>query len=127
MKKFTSKLDKTIFKAPPKFLKHEFLEPDHKSLNLLYYIFNFKNRRLKANKIPYKYLKLIRCKMKAKYDQYAVNRNFKTGEKVLVLFPVAGKPLQAKYYGPYIVNRKVNEHNYIINTPDLKKINNTVI
>jgi hypothetical protein len=30
-------------------------------------------------------------------------------------------PLQAKYYGPYTVDRKVNDLNYIINTPGRRK------
>ena len=59
--------------------------------------------------------------MKKRYDQNSVNRNFKMGEKVLVLFPVPGKPLQVKYYGPYIVDKKVNDQNYIVNTPDRRK------
>ena len=40
---------------------------------------------------------------KAWYDQRTVTRTFSPGDKVLVLLPVPGKPLQAKYHGPYTV------------------------
>ena len=32
---------------------------------------------------------------------------FEPGDRVLVLFPVVGNPLQAKYFGPYKVKRKL--------------------
>ena len=102
-------------------LKDKFLEPTHNSLNLLEYVSTFKNRLLKANELAHKNLKFVQCKMKTRYDKNTINRNFKTGDKVLVLFPVPNNPLQAKYYGPYIVDRKINEQNYVINTPDRKK------
>ena len=41
--------------------------------------------------------------MKNKYDQNSVSRMFKPGDKVLALLPVPGRPLQARYFGPYIV------------------------
>ena len=108
-------------RGPLKLLKDKFMEPTHNSLNLLDYVSTFKSRLLKANELAHNNLKIAQCKMKARYDQNSVSRNFKTGEKVLVLFPVSGKPLHAKYYGPYAVDRKVNEQNYIINTPDRRK------
>ena len=36
--------------------------------------------------------------------------------------PIPGKPLQARYYGPYTVDKKLSDVNYIVNTPGrLKK------
>ena len=40
---------------------------------------------------------------------------------MLVLFPIAGKPLHARYQGPYIVEKKINELDYVIQTPDRRK------
>ncbi len=59
--------------------------------------------------------------MKTKFDKKAVSRCFKPGDKVLVLLPVPGHPLQARYFGPYIVSEKKSEQNYVINTPDRRK------
>ena len=40
---------------------------------------------------------------------------------MLVLFPIPGNPLQARYHGPYIVMSKVGEVDYIVKTPDRHK------
>ena len=39
---------------------------------------------------------------------------FKSGDKVLVLLPIPGQPLRAKYFGLFEVDRKVNDLNYIV-------------
>ena len=35
--------------------------------------------------------------------------------------PIPGRPLQARYFGPYTVEKKASELNYIITTPDRRK------
>ena len=44
-----------------------------------------------------------RSKSKQQFDRRAVLRTFETGDKVLVLLPISGKPLHAKYVGPYTI------------------------
>ena len=34
---------------------------------------------------------------------------------------VPGRPLQARYYGPYTVEKKLSDVNYIVNTPGRRK------
>jgi len=46
---------------------------------------------------------------------------FSPGEKVMVLLPIPGKPLHAKYHGPYSVVEQVGPVDYIIATPDRRK------
>ena len=46
---------------------------------------------------------------------------FKTGDRVLVLFPVVGNPLQVKYSGPYKVVKKIADTNYLVRTPGRRK------
>ena len=41
--------------------------------------------------------------MKERCDKYIQSRYFQTGDQVLALLPVPGKPLQARYFGPFIV------------------------
>ena len=53
--------------------------------------------------------------MKMHYDENAQDRNFEPGDKVLALLPIPGKPLQAGYYGPYTVDKKLSDVNYIVN------------
>ena len=35
--------------------------------------------------------------------------------------PIPGKPLHARYYGPYTVDKKLSDVNYIVNTPKRRK------
>ena len=36
---------------------------------------------------------------------------------MLALLPIPGKPLQARYYGPYTIDKKISDVNYITYTP----------
>ena len=65
--------------------------------------------------------------MKLHYDENAQDKNFEPGDKVLALFPIPGKPLQARYFGPYTVDKKLSDVNYIVNTPGRRKQNSYVI
>ena len=59
--------------------------------------------------------------MKSHYDENALDRNFEPGDKVLAFLTIPGKPLQARYYGPYTVDKKLSDVNYIVNTPGRRK------
>ena len=37
------------------------------------------------------------------------------------MFPIPGHPLQARYHGPYVIESKVVEVDYIVKTPDRRK------
>ena len=37
------------------------------------------------------------------------------------MFPVVGNHLQAKYYGPYKVVKKISDTNYLVKTPGRRK------
>ena len=66
-------------------------------------------------------LKDSQDKMKRLYDQKVQKHSFKAGDKVLVLLPVPGNVLKARYQGPYEVERKVSELDYVIRTLDRRK------
>ena len=59
--------------------------------------------------------------MKARYDNRVIDRKFKPGDKVLAFLPIPGRPLQARYFGPYTIDKKTSDLNYIINTPGRRK------
>ena len=46
---------------------------------------------------------------------------FCVGDKVLALLPIAGNPWQARYHGPYTIERCINDVNYVVSTPDHRK------
>ena len=53
--------------------------------------------------------------MKQNFDKNTKERSFKSGDKVLALLPIPGRPLQARYFGPYTVEKiGANKSNYVI-------------
>ena len=108
-------------RGPLKLLKEKFLSDDDSSLNLLQYVSDFKNRLSKACEAARSNLKSAQSKMKLCYDENTQDRNFEPGDKVFALLPIPGKPLQARYYGPYTVDKKLSDVNYIVNTPGRRK------
>ena len=60
-------------------------------------------------------------RMKAWYGRRARDRQFQVGDKVLVMTPLEGNALRARYCGPYTVVEKRGDVTYVINTPDGRK------
>ena len=89
--------------------------------NLLDYVVQFRERLHSAWSIAGTHLKQSQSRMKQWYDRKTKKRSFEPGDEVLVLFPVTGKPLQARYRGPYTVYKKVNDVDYVVQTPDRRK------
>ena len=108
-------------RGPLKLLKETFLSNDETPLNLLQYVSDFRNRLSRACEVARSNLKTSQGKMKARYDNHVIDRKFKPGDKVLALLPIPGRPLQARYFGPYIIDKKTSDLNYIINTPGRRK------
>ena len=109
-------------RGPLKLLKEKWLCTDPQ-INLLDYVSTFKHRLKRATELASENLKQGQRKMKTWYDQKAQTRVFEPGEKVLILFPVSGSPLQARYHGPYEIEAKVNDLNYVVKTPGRRKSN----
>ncbi|KAF7648009.1 hypothetical protein LDENG_00163430, partial [Lucifuga dentata] len=59
--------------------------------------------------------------MKTRFDRKAVVRQFYPGDQVLVLLPVPGSALTARFLGPYVVDRKVSDTDYVILTPERRR------
>jgi len=59
--------------------------------------------------------------MKRWYDHKVVVRCFKPGDQVLVLSSLPGTALTNRFLGPYVVERKVSDTDYIICTPERRR------
>jgi hypothetical protein len=59
--------------------------------------------------------------MKQWYDKDTTKRSFKPAEIVIVLLLIHCHPLQAKYCWPYVIESRLNDLNYIVNTPTRRK------
>ena len=102
-------------------LKEKWLDEDPEKISVLKYVATFKDRLFRAGQIAKRNLQESQSKMKVWYDRKAKSRCFEPGDRVLVLFPVVGDPLQAKYSGPYKVVKKISDTNYLVKTPDRRK------
>ena len=48
----------------------------------------------------------------------AWKQSFKVGDEVSILLPVQGQPLQARYSGPFTIEKKINDVDYVVYTPE---------
>jgi hypothetical protein len=108
-------------RGPLKLLKEKLLSVDESPLNLLQYVSDFRQKLSTACDIARGNLESVQVKMKDRYDQKTEDRSFEPGDKVLALLPIPGSPLQARYFGPYTIDKKVSDLNYVINTPGRRK------
>ena len=108
-------------RGPLLLLKEKWLDEDPEKISVLKYVATFKDRLFRAGQIAKRNLQESQSKMKVWYDRKAKSRCFEPGDRVLVLFPVVGNPLQAKYSGPYKVVRKISDTNYLVKTPGRRK------
>ena len=102
-------------------LKEKWLDEDPEKISVLKYVATFKDRLFRAGQMAKRNIQESQSKMKVWYDRKAQSRYFEPGDRVLVLFPVIGYPLQAKYSGPYKVVKKISDTNYLVKTPDRRK------
>lgn len=85
------------------------------------YVYGFKQRLVQARELAKTKLEKQQKVMKRLYDRTVEPHVFEPGDQVLVLRPLVCSPFEAKFDGPYVVQRKVSDLNYVIVTPGRKK------
>ena len=80
-----------------------------------------------ATELAKERLKSAQQKMKMWYNKKAQKRTFKPGDKVMVKLPIPGHPLQVRYSGPYVIEKKVNEVDYVVHMPERHKQRGLVV
>nr|XP_054768187.1 protein NYNRIN-like [Lytechinus pictus] len=109
-------------RGPLKVVKEHMLsEFEVESGNVLDYVSQFRERLLRACELAGEQLRLSQGAMKARADKKAEPRSFEPGSKVLVLLPIQGEPLRAKFSGPYVVEKNLGKETYLVSTPDRRK------
>ena len=83
-------------RGPLKLLKEKFLSQEDTPLNLLQYVSDLRSKLLTACEAAKSNLKKAQGKMKHNYDKNTKERSFISGDNVLALLPIPGKPLQAR-------------------------------
>ena len=107
-------------RGPLKLLKESWLDNEDQ-VGLLDQVTKLRQRMRGAGEIARENLKAAQTKMKTWYDRKARKRSFEVGDEVLILLPLPGHPLQARYSGPYTIEKKLNEVDYVVKTPGRRK------
>lgn len=108
-------------RGPLKVLKEQLIIPELKVKSIPEYVAKLKERLQLACSLASKALTSSQGKMKKHHDKRAVACLFQPGDKVLILLPVPGSALSTRFSGPYVVESKLSDTNYIIKTPDRRR------
>ena len=85
------------------------------------YVSQMRDRLYDACAVAKESLSASQQRMKHRYDRKAVSRDLNPGDQVLALLPVPGSSLSACFSGPYVIERKICETDYVVKTPDRKR------
>jgi len=111
-------------------MKEEWLNKDVMNevsgVNLIDFVLNLRERMTTAMKIANENAVVAQSKSKQWYDRHTKDVSFNVGDPVLLLLPLIGKPLQAKFCGPYTVLEKLGLVDYLVSTPDRRKTKRVV-
>ena len=103
--------------APLLLLKEKWLDEDPEKISVLKYVAIFKDTLFRVGQMAKRNLLDSQGKMNIWHNRKTKSRCFEPGDRVLVLFPVVGNPLQVKYSGPYKMVKKISDTNYLVRTP----------
>ncbi len=98
-------------RGPLKLLRENWLN-ESKPQNLLDYVSYFRYKLHRACELATQNLSAAQSKMKGWFDKKAMVRQFKPGDKVLMFLPIPGSSLQARYSGPYVIEKRVSDRDY---------------
>jgi hypothetical protein len=107
-------------RGPLKLLKDQWLE-DSIQTDVLSYVSNFRERLHSVREIARNNLENAQDDMKTWYDRNSTEREFQVGDQVLAMLPMPGSPLKARFYGPYVISRRVGDLDYELLTPGRRK------
>ena len=109
-------------RGPLKVVKEQLLSDiQEEDDNVLDYVSRFRERLSRACELACEHLKSSQGVMKARSDQKAESRSFEQGDRVLVLLPIPGEPLKARFSGPYLIEKSLGKETYVVSTPDRRK------
>lgn len=109
-------------RGPLKLLKEKWLACESNlKTNVLDYVSEFRFKLTRACELAKENWGAVQQKMKSWYDGKAKQHMFLPGDQVLVLLPLPGSALQARYSGPYVIEQQVGQCDYLVKTPDRKR------
>lgn len=108
-------------RGPLKVLKEQFMSSSSPKTNVLDFVSQCREHLHHASSWAKEALSSSWAGMKKWFDRKAVERQFQPGDQVLVLLPMPGSALTARFSGPYVVDSKVSDTDYIIHRPEHRR------
>ena len=100
-------------RGPLGVLKEQLMKeaPDtkHAKRNVLSYVSRFKERLHEACSVAKESLSAAQCSIKRQFDKKALERSFQSEDMVLVLLPIPGSSMCARFSGPYSIERRLSD------------------
>ena len=110
-----------VVRGPLKVLKDEMMTSNPAPNNVLDYVSRVRERMHNACALAKEALQHSQGNMKSQFDLKAVKRSFEPGDQVLVLLPVPSSSLSARFMGPYAIEQKLSETDYVVRTPERRR------
>jgi hypothetical protein len=104
-------------RTPEALLYEQWANPNPEKDIVTEYVLELINRLRKCQQLASQNEGEEKSKRKGYYDKGAVNRNFKEGDKVLVLASCKPSKMSVKWIGPGEIRKKLSETNYLVNIP----------
>ena len=108
-------------RGPLDVLKESWETSSRSTESVVSYVLTIQERLEKLRDLVHENLQDAQATQKAWYDRHARNREFQSGDQVLVLLPTSTNKLLAGWRGPYTVLRQVSPVNYEIEITDARK------
>ena len=90
--------------------------------NVIQFMLDLREKLKQCHDIALKSAEQAAEKSKVWYDKKARDRSYEPGQLVLVCLPLRSSPLEAKYCGPYRILQRLGPVNYLVATPNRRKI-----
>ena len=101
--------------------EEKLLSSNNESINLLQYVSDFRTKPFRACELDRVNLSSSQKCLKKTYDVDAIESSFSPGQKVLALLPVPGNLLNSRFFGPYVIQKKLSNVNYAVVTSERRK------
>ena len=108
-------------RGPLKMLKEKLLSGSSPKSSVPDFVSQCRERLRCVTSLAKEALSSAQDAMKRRFDKKAVERQFEPGDEVLVLLPTPGSALTVSFSGPYVVEKKVSDTNYVICMPEWRR------
>ncbi|XP_072030629.1 uncharacterized protein [Amphiura filiformis] len=109
-------------RGPLEIVKQAWTNQDPDEMGIVKYVADMRSRLADMMLSVHSNMNDAQVKQKTWYDQKARLRTFESGQQVLVLLPSEASKVAAEWQGPYVVTKKISDHNYEITMGKKNKI-----